>query len=598
MISPCLKSPASSWETDLRVKVKSQLPAIFCALAVVSSAVLIRPYAETGISDDWSYIKTTQILAQTGHIVYNGWASAMLGWQLYLGALFVKLFGFSFTTARLSTFLVAIVTAWLLQRTLARAGVSQWNATLATLTFVFSPLYLPLAFTFMSDVAGVFSILLCLYMCLRALQADTQAATIAWIGSAALFNAIGGTARQIAWLGVLVMIPSTLWLLRRRPRVLLAGGLCCLVGIAIVFASMHWFNQQPYALPERLIPESLGLKSFENIAASGLRFALELVCLMLPVLLMFVVPLLKPTRRMATLFVAGMLAFALMGGLILLIFSHHGLDHWVAPFLGPNITVPGLLEANSIIGARPLILPLGIRVLLTVATVVALVSLFTVVFGNGSRPSSLPGRAAAVSWRDLGVILVPFSAAYILMLMPRVAAGGAFDRYLLPLMVILLLVLARFYQEKVRPELPLLSAVLIGIAACFTIVATHDMFAMYRGYLAAFQEVRSSGVPATAISGSWENDGWTELETVGYINERRIRNPRGAYVYQPAVVFPAGCAANLLDRIPAVKPIYALSFDPAQCDGQAGFPPVVYRTWLPPHANTIYIVKFPAIPGR
>ena len=163
----------------MRVKVKSQLPAIFCALAVASSALLIRPCAETGISDDWSYIKTTQILAQTGHIVYNGWASAMLGWQLYLGALFVKLFGFSFTTARLSTFLVAVATAWLLQRTLARAGVSQWNATLATLTFVFSPLYLPLAFTFMSDVAGVFSILLCLYMCLRALQADTQAATIA-----------------------------------------------------------------------------------------------------------------------------------------------------------------------------------------------------------------------------------------------------------------------------------------------------------------------------------------------------------------------------------------------------------------------------------
>jgi hypothetical protein len=64
----------------LRVKVKSQLPAISCALAVALCALLIHPYAETGICDDWSYIKTTQILAQTGHIVYNGWASAMLGW--------------------------------------------------------------------------------------------------------------------------------------------------------------------------------------------------------------------------------------------------------------------------------------------------------------------------------------------------------------------------------------------------------------------------------------------------------------------------------------------------------------------------------------
>lgn len=578
----------------MRIYVKSQLPGIFCALAVASSALLVRPYAETGICDDWSYIKTTQILAQTGHIVYNGWASAMLGWQLYLGASFVKLFGFSFTAIRLSTTVVAVATTWLLQRTLARAGVNQWNATLATLTFVFSPLYFPLAFTFMSDVAGVFSIVLCLYMCLRALEADTTASTIAWIVSAALLNAIGGTARQIAWLGVLVMIPCTLWLLRRRPRVLLAGGLACLAGIGFLFASMHWFTQQPYALPERLTPDSLGLKSFENIAAMGARAGLEMLCLVLPVLLMFVAPLLKPNRRMTVLFVAGILFSALMG---LILFSYHGLDHWIAPFLGRNVTVPGLVEADSIIGARPLILPFGLRALLTVATIVALVSLSAVLLGNGPKPSSAPGKAT-VSWRDLGVILVPFSAAYVFMLMPRASTGGFYDRYLLPLMALLLLVLTRSYQENIRPTLPVLCAVLAGIVACFTIAATHDMFSMYRGYLAAFQEVRSSGVPATSISGSWENDGWTELETVGYMNERRIRNPRGAYIYQPVTIFPAGCPGNSLDRIPAVKPIYALSFNPAECNGQADFPPVIYYTWLPPHINPIYIVNFPALPGR
>jgi hypothetical protein len=579
----------------MRIQIKPQLPAILCALAVPFCALLIHPYAETGICDDWSYVKTTQILAQTGHIAYNGWASAMLGWQLYLGALFVKLFGFSFTTVRLSTTVVAIATAWLLQLTLARAGASQWNATLATLTFIFSPLYLPLAFTFMSDVAGVFCIVLCLYMCLRALQADTPASTIAWIGSAALSNAIGGTARQIAWLGVLVMVPSAVWLLRRRPLVLLVGSLCCLAGAGIIVASMHWFNQQPYALPERLIPESLGLKSFENIAAMGMRSALELLCLVLPVLLMFVAPLLKPNRRMAVLFVAGILFFAVIG---LVLFCYHGLDHWIAPFLGRKMTVPGLIEADSIIGAHPLIVPFGFRLLLTLATIVAIVSLFAVLFGNRPRPSSRPSGAASVSWRELGVILVPFSAAYIFMLMPRASTGGFFDRYLLPLMALLLLVLARYYQERVRPKLPTLSAVFITIVACFTIVGIHDMFAMYRGYLAAFQQVRSSGVPATAISGSWENDGWTELETVGYINESRVRIPRDAYVYQPVTFFPAGCDGNPLDRIPAVKPIYALSFDPAQCNGQADFPPIVYRTWLPPHTNSIYIVKFPAIPGR
>jgi hypothetical protein len=579
----------------VHIQVKPQLQAILCALAVPFCALLIHPYAETGIYDDWSYIKTTQILAQTGHVVYNGWATAILGWQLYLGALFVKLFGFSFTAVRLSTTVVAIATTWLLQRTLVRAGVCQWNATLATLTFIFQPLYLPFAFTFMTDVFGLFCIVLCLYMCLRALQADTPASAIAWISFAALSNAVGGTARQIAWLGVLVMVPSTLWLLRRKPHVLLIGGLSCLVGMAVVFGTMHWFNQQPYSIHESLIPYSLDLHALVNVVTRDIRAALQLQSLILPVLLMFLAPLLKPNRRMAILFIAGILFFALTG---LVLFHHHTLNHYIAPFVLGGSTVPGMIEDNSIIGAHPLILPFGFRVLQTVATIVAVVSLFTVLFGSGPRPSSLPGRVASVSWHDLGVVLVPFSAAYIFMLMPRAATLSVFDRYLLPLMVVFLLVLARYYQETVRPRLPVLSAVFIGIIACFTAAGTHDVFAMYRGYLAAFQEVRSSGVPATAIDGGWEIDGWTELQTVGHMNDPRLRIPRGAYVYQAATVYPAGCNGYSLGAVLAVKPIYALSWDPVQCNGQADFPPVVYRTWLAPHTRTIYIVKFPAIPGR
>ena len=69
----------------------------------------------------------------------------MLGWQLYFGALFVKLFGFSFTAVRFGTVVEAMATAFLLQRTFVRAGLNSWNATLATMTFVLSPLYFPSA---------------------------------------------------------------------------------------------------------------------------------------------------------------------------------------------------------------------------------------------------------------------------------------------------------------------------------------------------------------------------------------------------------------------------------------------------------------------
>ena len=185
----------------MRFAEKCRLPAIR-ALALIVCAFAARPFAETGIIDDWSYIRTAQLLAQTGHIVYNGWPAAMIGWQLLLAAVLIKLFGFSFTIARMSILLVAAATAFLTQRTFVRAGIGEWNATLATLTFVLSPLFLPLSVCFMTDVPGIFAIVVCLYGCLRALQASTTAASVAWIIFASLTNAVGGTARQVAWLGV------------------------------------------------------------------------------------------------------------------------------------------------------------------------------------------------------------------------------------------------------------------------------------------------------------------------------------------------------------------------------------------------------------
>jgi integrase len=101
-----------------------------------------------GVCDDWPYILMAQKLAATGHIVYNGWAAPLIGWQLYLGAAFVNLFGMSLTAVRMSTLLVAMVLAFVLQRTLVRANIRERNATLATLAFVLSPLYLVLPYVF------------------------------------------------------------------------------------------------------------------------------------------------------------------------------------------------------------------------------------------------------------------------------------------------------------------------------------------------------------------------------------------------------------------------------------------------------------------
>ena len=64
----------------------SRRPAILCALLLAICTLASYPFAEMGGNDDFAYVRSAKALAETGHLVYFGWSSAMLGWQLALGA--------------------------------------------------------------------------------------------------------------------------------------------------------------------------------------------------------------------------------------------------------------------------------------------------------------------------------------------------------------------------------------------------------------------------------------------------------------------------------------------------------------------------------
>jgi hypothetical protein len=50
-----------------------------CILALLFCVLATGPFVSMGSIDDWSYIWTARVLADTGHLTYNGWATAMLG---------------------------------------------------------------------------------------------------------------------------------------------------------------------------------------------------------------------------------------------------------------------------------------------------------------------------------------------------------------------------------------------------------------------------------------------------------------------------------------------------------------------------------------
>jgi hypothetical protein len=558
---------------------------LFCEL-------VSRPYANIGICDDGPYILVTQKLAATGHIVFNGWSGAMLIWQLYLGAALIKLFGFSFTTVRMSTLLVAMALAFFLQRTMVRAGIGERNAAIGTLALVLSPLYLMLSATFMSDIHGLFAIVLCLYGCLRALQSSTTRAAIGWLCFAITTNAICGTSRQLAWLGILVMVPSTVWLLRARRRVLLAGAIATLVGVLFILGCLQWLKHQPYTLPEHLLVRAFPVR---HVLFEFICFFLDFPFLLLPIMVLFLPQVRKSNSRAFAIVCA-----LVFGYLFLAIYPSHLRDSFrLEPTSQDWVNVYGGYEILAK-GRHAIFLYPWMQTLLTITAFGSVVG-FICSLVSSSRMSPVQDSARGVSWKELGVLLAPFTIAYTLFLLSRavtIASEGIYyviiDRYALGLLMVALLCLIRYYQERIQLRLPLASVLMVGIMAVYGIAVTHNMFSFHRARVALAAELRDAGIPDTSVDNGWDYNMVVELEHSDHINDPDIELPAHAYVPTPAL--PAGtCPMFWYDKTPHIKPLYGASTDPDACYGPAPFAPVHYSRWLAdPRDATLYVVRYTA----
>jgi hypothetical protein len=548
-----------------------------------------------GICDDGPYILVAKNLAATGHIHYNGWSAAMLCWQLYLGAALIKLFGFSYTAVRMSTLLVSMAAAFLLQRILVRCSISERNAVIGTLALVLSPLYLLLSATFMSDIHGLFAMIICLYGCLRALQASTERAAIGWLCFAVAANVACGTSRQLAWLGVLVMVPCTLWLLRAQRRVLLAGVAATAAGILTMFACLSWLKHQPYTTPEKFgIVHVPWLYIFHLF----IHFFLEFPFLLLPIVALFLLAIGKSSPRTIAIVIGLLGAFYFLA-----VYPSHLRGHFsfllqptLRDYPGDNwVTILG--EYESLSHGTPLVfLPLWMQGLLSVVSFGGVIVLILSFFRT-PYPQQVTREVTNISWGQLGVLLGPFTAAYLVLLAYRAASvandntGVLFDRYSLGLLLVALICLVREFQDRIQPRFSLVSAVFIVIMAAYGVAITHNTFALYRARVAMAAELRAANVPDTSVDNGWEYNVGVELQHSPYVNNPGIASPAGAYI--PAPPLPAGtCHMIYHDETPRIQPLYGVSFDPNACYGPAPFAPVHYSRWLASRPGTLYVIKY------
>jgi hypothetical protein len=316
----------------------------------------------------------------------------------------------------------------------------------------------------------------------------------------------------------------------------------------------------------------------------------------LPFLLVALVVLFLPQMRKSGLRVMALIALA--GCIFLAVYPSHFRGYFDA-ILEPTsrdwVTHFGEFNGSMLKGNPTDFLDRGVRGLLTLASLGGLLGLIASFFNAGTHAASqAPVR---VSWKALGVLLGPFTLAYIFLLLVRaitVASAGTpelLDRYSLGLLIVAVLVLVRYYQDQIQLRLPLGAVAFVALTAAYGVVVTHNTFSFYRSRVTLARELRAAGVPDTSVDNGWEYNIDVELQHAPYVNNPGILLPVDAYKPIPPPP-PGSCEMFWYNYVPHIHPLYGVSFDPNACNGPAPFTPVHYSRWLASSPGTLYVVRY------
>ena len=565
--------------------------ALLCGMLSVVAVLACHPWVEIGYIDDWSTVRTAQLFAQTGHFVYNGWLHSPEGWQIVWAAPFIKIFGFSYTVVRSSMLPIVFATVYLFHRCLVNFGLTEKNASFGALTLGLSPIFVPVASTYMTDIPSLFAVIFCLFLCQMSVTARTERSICIWLTVAATSNLVLGTVRQTGWLGLLVIVPSVgLWL-RRRTRVAIVASVltvACGLGVAAV---LHWFLLQPYSVREKLLPAPFTAAMMVHLAGQLAMVSVFLMLSVLPILAMFLKPAFR-LRRNA--FWLAYFAFAAVVLLSFAIMNRGGINDAarLANIAGKHQTIKNL----TVILARP-ITHLSWW---TVTVAVLVIGLVLLLFRRiGTRLTVIDNHPAGPSWTAILWLLGPYSLIYLVLLMPRGSVGWIWDRYIVALAPLPIICLLAVYQQRNGDRIPVVAVIVLAVLALFGVARADRLYSENHARLMAAKLLRSQGIPRTAISGGFEYDYETETDVSGHVNESDVTVP--ANTYRPYVP-PAGlpqCAKDLVGAYtPAVVPRYFLVSWPRSCLTQTNYEPVSYKTLLPPFHRYIYIQQLPALAMR
>jgi hypothetical protein len=538
-------------EVTSRDGVGGALLAVLVGTGVVVAAVGVR--GEFPLSDDASYAYAVRGLCTTGTLHFLPWTAPSLVLQAAYGAALCRVAGFSFGVLRASTVVLGAAGVVGFLQLLRHLGLRGRPLAFATALFALNPLYVNLAFTFMTDVPFTALVVWSVYGYARGL-AERRPLLLVWgaAGSAA--------ALLVRQQGILVAIAAVLAICTVRawsPAARARAAAAALVLPVAAFAGFHlWFlagNGLPIGYGSRL--GQLADVTLTSVVNCGFRGFVYLGLFLGPVVAASFAFAPRGERRLAVVWGIGLGALA-----VALFVRERALMFYLTNVLYDLGLGALTLRDTLFLGYDP---PVHVGMALALPlTVVAVAS--AAWLGAAWTRTTIAVRAPDAVFLHLAAAL--FFAATLLQ------ARYYLDRHLLPAIP---LVLAAVLSTRPLAAVTRPAALFLLLMASYAVAGTHDYLAWNRARFAGLDALLADGVSPAAIDGGVEFNAWYLSPTLG--------------TWPTDADARSGQAATKRSWWWVVDDRFVASFRPLP--GYRVWRAIEFRRWLPPGRGTVLVLE-------
>lgn len=577
--------PASARAREVATTLRAHWPFMAVMAAFVTSAFIVPTMAPVAISDDWVYIRSSEILLRDGHFEILAVASSNLLFQVLWGALFALLFGPGLGVYRLSIVVLWFLSAFAFYGLLLQLTRSHTRSALGAAIYVFNPLGYSLAFTFMTDAPFVAVMTIAVWAYARGLGRERE--HLGWVIAGSLASVCAVLIRQPgvfipAGAILAVLLDGRLRLTSRGVRLALAITGAPFVAYVAFFLWLRYVHGEPAVMQlmqRQLVDGGLPAIGLQALRLYTIEFA-YIGLFALPLAVGALAGLTTLARRMhapawaafvawQSVVVASTAFYRGMGGRM------PSAPHFVSSYgIGPN----------DLIAARPELLGHGVRDVLTVLCVGAAVTAGFMVIAALARwhDYDLGDRRAIVL--VLSQVLVMFAGALVVSSHFRLwsyegVASPTLDRYFLPLVPVL--IAALMWSLRGVPFSMSLAWWVTLFLAMFAVAGTRDSLEFHRQNWELAREANALGISNRILDAGASWDGYhlgeQSLAEVGY-------RPRPGLLWWFSIYTPI------------IDPQYSIATKPVP-----RYTDVVierrYDLWLDTRPARLYLLRRDDVPG-